>query len=99
MNLKRANQLFQQEKYEDALLLYERIVLNEPSLTDILDFNIRVAKKKLANNPLRNNTFDILATIWLSNDEPIHDILKESMQSLNDKCITSKLFCTVSSYQ
>ena len=53
MNLKRANQLFQQEKYEDALLLYERIVLNEPSLTDILDFNIRVAKKKLANNPFR----------------------------------------------
>ena len=92
MNLKRANQLFQQEKYEDALLLYERIVLNEPSLTDILDFNIRVAKKKLANNPLQNSTFDILATIWLSNDEPIHDILKESMQSLNDKCITSKLF-------
>ena len=92
MNLKRANQLFQQEKYEDALLLYERIVLDEPSLRDILDFNIRVAKKKLANNPLQNNTFDILATIWLSNDEPIHDILKESMQSLNDKCITSKLY-------
>ena len=92
MNLKRANQLFKQEKYEDALLLYEKIVSDDPSLSKYLEFNINLAKKKLENNPLYAKTVDILATVWLSNDEPIHDIFKESIESLKASCITAKLF-------
>lgn len=92
MNLKRANQLFQLERYEDALAMYEKIVVDNPSLRTILEFNINLAKIKLSKNPFNSNQVDILATIWLSNDEPIHNILKDSIYLLNLKSFNCKLF-------
>ena len=92
MNLKQANQLFQQEKYEEALSIYKKIITENPSLQTVLEFNINYARTKLSKNPLNSNKVDILATIWLSSDEPIHDIVKEALQLLDYKSFNSKLF-------
>ena len=65
MNLKEANSLFQQKRYEEALSMYETIVLNNPSLKPIVEYNIQISKEKLCQSHIKPKNIDVLATVWL----------------------------------
>jgi GT2 family glycosyltransferase/glycosyltransferase involved in cell wall biosynthesis/SAM-dependent methyltransferase len=45
--LNRANLLFRQKRYSDAIELYKRVADEQPSLTKIIEFNIKAASQKL----------------------------------------------------
>lgn len=94
MNIQKANQLFQQEKYEDALLAYENIVSQNPDFGKYISFNIELAKSRLGlgSSPLKNNQTDVFVVIWLALYEPIHDIILQTIEDLHLECINARIF-------
>ncbi len=102
VSIKKANQLYYEKKYGKALKMYQKIIRDNPKLASSLDLNIKLAQEKVNQNlsksvakkltPFNIEKVDILVTIWLSGDEPIHNIIIETLNFLESKCFTSKIF-------